>query len=70
MQEIQGRGLDQFYNTEEDLLVGKGDLAHIEKLLQVSCPYPDETAVAEHVIMIHQMRIVELRWFLFTHWST
>ena len=41
MQEIQGRGLDQFYNTEEDLLVGKGDLAHIEKLLQVKCPDPD-----------------------------
>lgn len=41
LQEIQQRTLDQFYNVEEDLLVGKGDFAAVEKLLQVraaSCP--------------------------------
>ena len=35
MQEIQVRTLDQYYNVEEDLLIGKGDFAAVEKLLQV-----------------------------------
>ena len=35
-QEITSRGLDQFYNTEEDCLVKKADLPTILKLLQVS----------------------------------
>ena len=34
-QEIRSRGLDQYYNVEEDLLVGKADLAAVEKLLKV-----------------------------------
>lgn len=32
---IKGRGLDGFYNLEEDLLTGKGDSAGLLKLLQV-----------------------------------
>lgn len=32
---IKARGLDGFYNTEEDLLVGKADAAGLAKLLQV-----------------------------------
>lgn len=35
LQEIQLRSIDQFYSTEEDLLVGKSDIAAVEKLLQV-----------------------------------
>lgn len=34
--EIKARGLDQYYNTEEDLLTGQADLPVIEKLLMVS----------------------------------
>jgi hypothetical protein len=34
--EIKGRGLDQYYNTEEDLLTGQADLPAMEKLLRVS----------------------------------
>lgn len=33
---IKGRGLDQYYNLEEDLLMGKGDLASVLKLVQGS----------------------------------
>jgi hypothetical protein len=32
---IKGRGLDGFYNLEEDLLTGKGDMPGLMKLLQV-----------------------------------
>lgn len=40
-QAITTRGLDQYYNTEEDCLVKKGDLNAIVKLLQVlaTCSY-------------------------------
>lgn len=34
---IKSRGLDGFYNLEEDLLTGKADSAALIKLLQV-CP--------------------------------
>lgn len=30
---IKARGLDQFYNLEEELLMGKGDLASVLKLV-------------------------------------
>lgn len=37
LQAIKSRGLDGFYNLEEDLLTGKADTAALIKLLQVSC---------------------------------
>ena len=36
LQEIRSRGLDQLYNTEEEMLQGKGELAAVEKIIQVS----------------------------------
>lgn len=35
-QAIKARGLDQYYNLEEDMLAGKADTAAMLRLIQVS----------------------------------
>lgn len=37
LQQIKDRGLDQYYNMEEDMLVGKADLGAVANVVRVRC---------------------------------
>ncbi len=55
-QAITSRGLDQFYNTEEDCLVKKADLNAIVKLLQVLTSSGRRNAVfAVHLVCMQRL---------------